>query len=264
MTRSDGKRTGVGRRLAGVILLLQASAVPAAGADSKDDIVLGALLAEFHLAIAASLTPAAEQPRSGYGEKIIADAGQLARISHAAADRAGLDLALGAFLAFAATRGKDSALPLSPADSRAFACQLIGADPVGFAELGRRLKIDAAGADACVRAFAGSSAAWNERFSPLRLGPGLTPPEGAGPLYIELAPAFSPASEAIGAMLGESNLYQLLAERLNGEMLMPTGRILLVTECGGTQAFYNPDRREIVLCNERIAAWIAASAAAED
>jgi hypothetical protein len=42
-------------------------------------------------------------------------------------------------------------------------------------------------------------------------------------------------------------------------MALPSGRVLLVTECGGTHAFYNPERREIVLCDERIAAWIAAA-----
>jgi hypothetical protein len=74
---------------------------------------------------------------------------------------------------------------------------------------------------------------------------------------VEIAPVIDAANEAIAGSLRENGLYDSLAERLNAELAMPYGRVLLVTECGGPNSFFNPDRREIVLCDERIAAWIA-------
>jgi hypothetical protein len=241
-------------------------ATPADAADPKDDIVLGAMLAEFHLAVATSLAAAGQQRPTGYTEQNLADAVQLARLTHRQTSdgTADFDLALGAFLAFAGGLDQEAKAPLAPREARYLACQLVGADAVAFAELGRRLQIDSEDANACAKAFEKATASWNERFSVFRLGPGLIQPAGAGPLYVEIAPVFNPANEAIAAMLHESGLYDLLAERLNAQILLPSARVLLATECGGTQGFYNPDRREIGLCDERIAAWIAATAARGD
>lgn len=239
-------------------------AAPARAADAKDDIVLGALVAEFYLSVAASL---GETPGdTDISKETLAGAARLSRLTtrqevQGSADAADFDLALGAFLAFAAGLEKDVKAPLSPKQAHDFACHLVGSDPVAFAELGRRVKLDGADAENCVRAFEKAAAAWNERFSAYRRGPGLMPPAGSGPLYVEIAPVFNPANEAIAQTLRDSQLYDVLAERLNAEMVMPSGRVLLVTECGGTHAFYNPDRREIVLCDERIATWIAATEA---
>jgi hypothetical protein len=237
-------------------------AAPARAADPKDDIVLGALVAEFHLAVAASLGDASGG-ETDIPKETLARAAQISRLTarHDSQGSADLDLALGAFLAFAAGLEKEAKAPLAPKQARDFACQLVGSDPVAFAELGRRVGIDGDGARSCTKTFEQAAAAWNKNFSAYRLGPGLMPPAGAGPLYVEIAPVFNPANEAIAAMLRDSQLYDLLAERLNAEMVMPSGRVLLVTECGGTHAFYNSERREIVLCDERIAAWIAATSA---
>lgn len=239
--------------------------VPASAVDPKDDIVLGALLAEFYLAIAVSLDDTASTTAIEYSKTTIATAAQLSRliaVSQApeTADAADFDLALGAFLAFASGLDKDAGAPIGFRQARDFACHLVGSDPVSFAQLGQLAGIDKAGAQACTRAFDKAAAAWNERFSSYRHGPGLTAPADSGPLYVEIAPVFNPANEAIAETLRTSQLYDVLAERLNAEMALPNGRVLLVTECGGTHAFYNPDRREIVLCDERIAAWIAAAA----
>lgn len=241
------------------------AAVPADAADPKDDIVLGAMLAEFHLAVASSLAAEQQLPAT-YTEQNLADAAQLARLTHRPKvdGTADFDLALGAFLAFAGSLDQEDKAPLSPSQARFLACQLVGADTLAFAELGRRMQIDSDGAAACINAFAKATASWNERLSSFRLGPGLIQPAGAGPLYVEIAPVFNPANEAIAAMLRESGLYDLLADRLNAQMLLPGARVLLATECGGTQGFYNPERREIGLCDERIAAWIAATSASGD
>lgn len=249
--------------LSGVALVFGLAA-PARAADAKDDIVLGALLAEFYLSVAASLGET--QGEADISRETLATAAQLSRltarqVTQGGADAADFDLALGAFLAFAAGLEKEAKAPLSPKQARDFACHLVGSDQVAFAELGRRVKLDGEGAAACALAFEKAAAAWNDRFSAYRRGPGLTPPAGSGPLYVEIAPVFNPANEAIAQTLRDSQLYDVLAERLNAEMVMPNGRVLLVTECGGTQAFYNPERREIVLCDERIAAWITAAEA---
>lgn len=233
---------------------------------AKDDIVLGALVAEFLLAVAVSLDSQATAESAEYGKATVAGAAQLSRliaVDEKAPQNADLDLALGAFLAFASGLDKEIRAPLSPRTARDFACHLVGSDSTGFAELGRRVKIDAEGAAACMAQFEKATARWNDQMSSYRRGPGLSPPEGAGPLYVEIAPVFNPANEAIADTLRASQLYDLLAEQLNAELAMPSGRVLLVTECGGTHAFYNPERREIVLCDERIAAWIAAANAGE-
>lgn len=251
--------------LLGLGLGLTAPAPVLAEADpGRDNIVLGALIAEFHLAIAVSLL--APDTEADHAPEVIAGAAQLARLTGAAAPQAGADkadlaAALGAFLAFAATLPAEAKAPLSPTQARDFACQLIGAEPIPFAALGRVAGIDTAAAGKCAKAFDAAAAKWNERFSTYRLGPGLSPPAESGPLYVEIAPVFNPANEPIAETLRESGLYDALAERLNAEMALPTGRVLLVTECGGTRAFFNPERREVVLCDERIAAWIAAAAA---
>lgn len=236
---------------------------------ARDDIVLGALVAEFLLAVAVSLDDQASGEATEYSKSTIAGAAQLSRLvtpdesATRAPDSADLDLALGSFLAFASKLPKQTNAPLSQKAAWDFACHLVGGDPAGFAELGRRSGIGTNAAKACAEQFEKGAARWNERVSSYRLGPGLVPPEGAGPLYVEIAPVFNPANEAIAETLRSSQLYDVLAEQLNAELAMPSGRVLLVTECGGTHAFYNPERREIVLCDERIAAWIAAVNAGE-
>lgn len=251
-------------------LALPVFSPPAAAADPRDDIVLGALLAEFYLAVAVSFAEPAGEAASLYSKETVAMAAQLSRLVAPGDTAAGavdgqdaagdFDRALGAFLAFAAGMEKSAGAPLEQAEAEIFACQLVGSDPAAFAALGRQAGIDGAGAEACIRDFEKAAARWNERFSSFRLGPGLNPPLGSGQLYVEIAPVFNPANEAIAESLRNSKIYDLLAERLNAQMALPSARVLLVTECGGSRAFYNPDRREIVLCDERIAGWIAATA----
>jgi hypothetical protein len=232
-------------------------------AEIDDDVILGALIAEFHISVAASLLPETPAPDAPLPEEAIIGAAQLISLTGIAekpqnAGEADLGKALDAFLAFAATLDKTKLPPLAPRSARLLACQLIGMDPDAHAALGATLKIDAKGAADCVADAAKASAQWNGRLAPYRRGPGLTPPEGAGPLYVEIAPVIDEANEAIAESLRQNGLYDGLAERLNAELALPYGRMLLVTECGGPNAFFNPDRREIVLCDERIAAWIAA------
>lgn len=236
--------------------LLPAQAPWARAADINDDVILGALVAEFHISVAASLLPDAavtEDAIIGAVHLI-----QLTGITEPAGEsEADLGKALDAFLAFAVTLDPAKAPPLSPELARVFACYLIGADPAGHAALGSVIGIDAPAATDCARLAAKASAHWNERLAPYRRGPGLTPPDGAGPLYVEIAPVLDAANEAIAEALRGNALYDGLAERLNAELALPFARMLLVTECGGPNTFFNPARREIVLCDERIAAWIA-------
>jgi hypothetical protein len=236
---------------------------PAGASGIDDEVILGALVAEFHIGVAGSLLPdAGSAPDLGHSADAVIGAAQLIRFTGIAdrpesAEAADIGKALDAFLAFAATLDPAKAPPLAPDLARLFACQLIGADPVAHAALGATLKIDAAAAATCAEEAARDYATWNERLSAYRRGPGLAPPDGAGPLYVEIAPVIDAANEAIAGSLRENGLYDSLAERLNAELAMPYGRVLLVTECGGPNSFFNPDRREIVLCDERIAAWIA-------
>ncbi|MDY0871538.1 DUF4344 domain-containing metallopeptidase [Dongia rigui] len=249
----------------GAIIVGAAMAAGTAGAQAAeidDQVILGALVAEFHISVAASLLPEAPAPTDVFPDEAIIGAAQLIALTGIAekpqnASEADLGKALDAFLAFAATLDKKDA-PLSPKLARLLACQLIGQDANAHAALGAALKIDANAAKACADDAAKAAAQWNGRLSPYRRGPGLTPPEGAGPLYVEIAPVIDEANEAIATSLRRNGLYDSLAERLNAELALPYGRMLLVTECGGPNAFFNPDRREIVLCDERIAAWIAA------
>ncbi|MBI2255278.1 MAG: hypothetical protein HYU58_11710 [Proteobacteria bacterium] len=232
-------------------------------AEIDDDVILGALVAEFHISVATSLLPETPAPTDILPEEAIVGAAQLVALTgiaekpQSAAD-ADLGKALDAFLAFAATLDKAKAAPLPPKLAKLFACQLIGQDADAHAALGATLRIDAKAAKACSADAARAEAQWNGRLAPYRRGPGLTPPEGAGPLYVEIAPVIDEANEAIAESLRQNGLFDGLAERLNAELALPYGRMLLVTECGGPNSFFNPDRREIVLCDERIAAWIAA------
>ena len=235
---------------------------PARASDIYDDVILGALVAEFHIGVAISLLPeAAAGPDGAISEEAVIGAAQLIQITGigepAQAGAADLGKALAAFLAFAANLDPAKAPPLPATLARVFACQMIGADPVTHAALGSTLGIDSKAAGDCVTAEAKAEAIWNERLTPYRRGPGLTPPAGAGPLYVEIAPAIDAANAAIAESLRGNALYDGLAARLNAELALPFARILLVTECGGPNTFFNPDRREIVLCDERIAAWIA-------
>lgn len=266
-----GRRNGTGHFIrsamaagAGLAIGLGPATLPARAAGINDDVILGALVAEFHISVAASLLPVAEgaaPPDTANSAEAIIGAAQLIRLSGiaepAAASEADLGKALDAFLAFAATLDPAREAPLSADRAKLLACQLIGADPVAHAALGSTLGIDSAAAATCTQDEAKAAAIWNARLAPYRRGPGLTPPEGAGPLYVEIAPVIDAANEAIAESLRGNALYDGLAERLNAELALPYARMLLVTECGGPNAFFNPDRREIVLCDERIAAWIA-------
>jgi hypothetical protein len=236
---------------------------PVRAAEIDDDVILGALVAEFHLGVAASLLPEAPAPTDPLPDAAIVGAAQLIALTGVIekpqnTGEADLGKALDAFLVFAATLDKGKAPPITAKAARLLACHLIGQDPTARAALGAALKIDAKKAASCVADVAKAAALWNERLAPYRRGPGLTPPEGAGPLYVEIAPVIDEANEAIADSLRQNGLYEGLADRLNAELAMPYGRMLLVTECGGPNSFFNPDRREIVLCDERIAAWIAA------
>jgi len=239
------------------------AAVPrSAAAEIDDDVILGALVAEFHIGIANSLLPETPAPTDALPEDAIVGAAQLLALTGVVEKPqnpgdADLGKALDAFLAFAATLDKKEA-PLAPKLAKLLACQLIGQDAEAHAALGATLKIDVKAAKACADAAARAEAQWNGRLAPYRRGPGLTPPEGAGPLYVEIAPVIDEANEAIAEGLRQNGLFDSLADRLNAELALPYGRMLLVTECGGPNSFFNPDRREIVLCDERIAAWIAA------
>ena len=161
--------------------------------DIDNDVILGALIAEFHISVAASLSSdalTAETPLSG---ETIIDAAQLIVLSGitdkpANANEADLGKALDAFLAFAATLDKEKLPPLSPKFATLLACQLIGADPIAHAALGATLKIDAKGAEACAEDFAQAIIKWNKRFAPYRRDADVTPPDGAGLLYVEIAP----------------------------------------------------------------------------
>ena len=238
--------------------------------DINDDVILGALVAEFHISVAASLVPDTTPeaiPDAATSEEAITGAAQLILLtgiidppaaSGTDGGEADLGKALDAFLSFAGTLDKAKETPLSPKLARALACQLIGADPVAHAALGSTLGIDADDAADCAKTQAKAAALWNGRLAPYRRGPGLTPPKDSGPLYVEIAPVIDEANEAIAESLRGNGLFDSLAERLNAELALPFARMLLVTECGGPNAFFNPDRREIVLCDERIAAWIAA------
>jgi hypothetical protein len=233
--------------------------------DIHDDVVLGALVAEFHVSVAASLLPGATAdtiPDSAASADAVLGAAQLIQLT-GITDKTGdgqadLGKALDAFLAFAATLDPTKAPPLSPKLAKLLACQLIGSDPAAHAALGSTIGLDAAAAADCAKAEAKAAGIWNGRLARYRRGPGLTPPDGAGPLYVEIAPVIDLANEAIAESLRANGLYDSLAESLNAELALPYPRVLLVTECGGPNSFFNPDRREIVLCDERIAAWIAA------
>lgn len=233
-------------------------------ADFGNDVMVGALVADFHLAVAMSLLAPVDGPEpgpaSGLPAGAVDGAVQLLPLTGTTKDGGadGLSGELDAFLAFVLGAGQDVQLPLSAETARAFACQLVGVNPVAHAALGHRAGIDAAGAASCAKVFQSASVSWNERLSPLRRGAGLTPPEGSGPLYVEIAPALEPAQEAIAAALVASGIFDALAERLNAELALPYARVLLVTECGAPGLFFNPARREIVLCGERVAAWIVA------
>ncbi len=253
----------VGAVIFGVVAMALAVHPAARAAEIDDDVILGALVAEFHISVAASLLPEAPPADQPLPPDAIIGAAQLIALTGIAekpANAADADLgqALDAFLAFAATLDKAKLPPLSPQSAKLLACQLIGIDPAAHAALGATLKIDAKGAKACAADAEKAGAQWNERLAPYRRGPGLTPPDGAGPLYVEIAPVIDAANEAIAESLRQNGLFDTLADRLNAELALPYGRVLLVTECGGPNAFFNPDRREIVLCDERIAAWIAA------
>lgn len=243
------------------------AATAAHATDINDDVVLGALVAEFHISVAASLLPDAQSTSesgaaAAESEDAIIGAVQLMLLTGLTdpppAGEVDLGKALDAFLAFAATLDPAKETPLAPKFAKLLACQLIGADPVAHAALGSTLGIDAKAAADCAKAEAKSAAIWNGRLAPYRRGPGLTPPKDSGPLYVEIAPVIDAANEAIAESLRGNGLYDSLAEQLNAELALPYARMLLVTECGGPNAFFNPDRREVVLCDERIAAWIAA------
>ncbi len=234
----------------------------ATAAEIDDDVILGALVAEFHISVAASLLPEAPTADESLPEEAIVGAAQLIVLTGvvekpADATEADLGKALDAFLVFAATLDKAKLPPIAPNLAKLLACQLIGLNPDARAALGAALKIDVAGAEACVADAAKASARWNGRLDPYRRGPGHTPPEGAGPLYVEIAPVIDESNEVIAESLHKSGLFEGLADRLNAKLALPYGRMLLVTECGGPNAFFNPERRELVLCDERIAAWIA-------
>ncbi len=262
--RLRGSTKMIGALLANVLLAgaFLIGSIPAIAADIDDDVILGALVAEFHLSVAGSLVPGTTGAETSLDPEAITGAVQLLELTGTgdapqAVGSADLGKALDAFLAFAATLDHVKEAPLSARQARDFACQLIGTDPNAHAALGATLKIDSAAAEKCVEEAKKAAARWNERLAAYRRGPGLTPPEGAGPLYVEIAPVIDETNEAIAKALRENGLYDLLAQRINAELALPYGRMLLVTECGGPNAFFNPDRREIVLCDERIAAWIA-------
>ena len=139
------------------------------------------------------------------------------------------------------------------------ACLIAGADPGAGADLADAVGLGEATRLQCVSEYQQAATRWATLIAPYRRGPGQEPPKGSGQLALDYAPAIEPANDLIAQAMRKNQLFDALTDEVNNALAMPRPTLALLTECQKPKTFYNPDRREIVICYELLAGILAAA-----
>jgi hypothetical protein len=149
---------------------------------------------------------------------------------------------------------------------RALVCLIFGADPQNQSGLAHRAGLGEADRAACTQRYQEVRKKWAEWLlpyrrtagmpMPLRASPDGAPSEGEPTLRLSFAPSIDAGDQAVADAMQKNGLFQVLTDDLNKTLVMPQPMTALLTQCGEARAFYNPDRREAVLCYELLAALL--------
>jgi Putative metallopeptidase len=76
---------------------------------------------------------------------------------------------------------------------------------------------------------------------------------GSGRFRVEYAPAQNPDYASYQKILQDSQLFEEIAKVLNQTLKLPHDVRITIAECGAENAFYNPQQKRLVMCDELLA-----------
>jgi hypothetical protein len=129
-------------------------------------------------------------------------------------------------------------------------CLMVGADEDAFLELARDLGLPEERIETCGFDYEQAAASW-EAVTESFLRDGDTPGGMIGVVH-------DPAPQELASLalfLKESELMELVAEEFDTFYDLPEKVTFRAAECGMENAFWDPDRREVVLCHELLAGF---------
>lgn len=140
-------------------------------------------------------------------------------------------------------------------------CLMVGADEDAFVELAKELDLPEERIETCGFDYDQAAASWEFVTEPF-LRENDTP---GGKIKVVHDPA-PEGLEAVALFLKESALMELVAEELDTFYELPEEVTFRATTCGMENAFWDPDKREVVLCHELLGGFadIFLSLPAED
>jgi len=129
-------------------------------------------------------------------------------------------------------------------------CLMVGADEDAFLELARDLGLPEERIETCGFDYEQAAASW-EVVTDSFLRDSETP---AGMIGVVHDPAPDDLA-SLALFLTESELLELVAEEFDTFYDLPEKVTFRAAECGMENAFWDPDRREVVLCHELLGAF---------
>lgn len=174
------------------------------------------------------------EPRSGAGDQTLVDAIDSYRLA-------------------AHQQDGESGLPLPAPDSHALdaaraeaiACDMIGADPVGFADVAEAIALSRDKRSACEANWRADLAAWRDSLRAIRRAgdaPGSALPVAYDP------PVDKDVAEA--TILQDNHVLEEVAAKLGTTYDFPSPPTVRATHCGEASSRFDAVRNELVLCYE--------------
>jgi hypothetical protein len=138
-----------------------------------------------------------------------------------------------------------------------FACLLYGADPATYAELPARIGLPAGRAAGCAAEFQHADRAISWLIKTYGRGPGA--PEGAS-LVVRYEKPHSLVATQVAQEMRRVRLIETSAERVAELFALPRPVDIVMRRCGRSEAAWQPERRELVLCYELLDTFFRLSA----
>ena len=128
-----------------------------------------------------------------------------------------------------------------------FACLLYGADPETYADLPARIELPAARAAGCKAEFAHADRAISWLITTYGRKPGA--PEGAA-LAVRYEKTPTLVATQVAQAMRRVRLIEASAERVGELFALPRPVAIVMRRCGRSEAAWQPEQRELVLCYE--------------
>lgn len=123
-------------------------------------------------------------------------------------------------------------------------CLMVGADPDVFSEVAESAGIDEDRQLSCADDFAQTANSWNRVLTPLLLE------DGGVPAEIEVIYEDTEDYRPFRELIEDAAIFEDLAVPLMEQYAFPRGVTLRAAECDESNAYYDPEVGEVVMCYE--------------